>query len=122
MHEKVAGVSRLGVLATVFLLAVLAGTDGFEPPAAHGAGYTTVNFGGDTDDGNCQPGNIIAGTDCTLREAINAANADAVADTITFASFAAAVGSVSPTSALPTITQPLTINGAIPVSPVTGKR
>ena len=94
------------------LLAVGLGITG-APPFAHGASYTTVNLGGDTDDGSCQPLNFLSARNCTLREAINAANADATADTIAFVDIAAAAGSVSPTSLLPTIINPLTIDGAI---------
>ena len=65
----------------------------------------TVNSTADTDDGTCDA------TNCTLREAINAANANSNADTIEFN-----IGSGTPTIAvgatgLPTITQPVTING-----------
>ena len=65
----------------------------------------TVNSNLDTNDGTCDA------TNCTLREAINAANANADADTIEFN-----LGSGTPSIAvgatgLPTITQPVTING-----------
>jgi CSLREA domain-containing protein len=73
------------------------------PPAAHGAAYA-VNVGGDTDDGACQALNILSGQDCTLREAINAANATAGRHH-NLRQLAAQAGIVSPTSALPTITQ-----------------
>lgn len=59
----------------------------------------------DTDDGFCTL------TDCSLREAISNANANADASTINFAIPGAGVQTISPTSALPTITQPVTING-----------
>lgn len=50
---------------------------------------------------------------CTLRQAITAANATAAADTINFAITVPIRGEIliSPASPLPTITQPLTING-----------
>ncbi len=67
-----------------------------------------VNNRFDAGTGGCTSG------ECTLREAIIAANATATADTINF-SFRAQFGPtqilIQPTSALPTITQPLTING-----------
>lgn len=66
-----------------------------------------VNSQLDPGTGGCTAG------ECTLREAIVAANATAAADTINF-SFSTGVGPevmIQPASALPTITQPLTING-----------
>ena len=64
----------------------------------------TVNSLADTDDGACDA------TNCTLREAINAANSSAGADTIDFASFGGSP-TIALTSALPTITSPVTIIG-----------
>ena len=57
-------------------------------PTAHAATFT-VNTADDHDDGVCNA------ADCTLREAINAANANAGADTITFN-----IGSGGPQTAL----------------------
>jgi trimeric autotransporter adhesin len=53
------------------------------------------------------------GSSCTLRQAITAANATTAADTINFGFTSPVRGEIliSPASALPTITQPLTING-----------
>jgi CSLREA domain-containing protein len=53
------------------------------------------------------------GNSCTLRQAITAANATPAADTINFAITVPPRGEIliAPTSSLPTITQPLTING-----------
>ena len=76
--------------------------------------FTTfeVNSTADTDDGQCAP--IGTGNGCTLREAINAANADAGAETITFNSTVfAAPGpyTINLTGALPNLSSDMTING-----------
>ena len=74
----------------------------------------TVNSADDVDDGTCDA------THCSLREAIDAANANAGTDTIAFAIPAATdpgcnagtgVCTIQPTSALPTITDPVVIDG-----------
>ncbi|MDO8615106.1 MAG: thrombospondin type 3 repeat-containing protein [Dehalococcoidia bacterium] len=75
------------------------------PGPAHSQATFTVNSIADPGDGTCDV------TECTLREAINAANADAAADTIDFD-----VGAGTPTinvsaAGLPVISQPVTING-----------
>lgn len=87
------------------ILAVAALLFQFHTAAAGPSAIYTVNSNADTDDTVCDA------TNCTLREAINAANANSNADTIEFA-----LGSGTPTIAvgtagLPTITQPVTING-----------
>ena len=63
-----------------------------------------VNNPADTDDGNCTT------ADCTLREAINAANGDGTDTTITFS--LTDTLKIMPTSPLPTITQPVMIDGS----------
>lgn len=63
----------------------------------------TVNTRSDADNGHCTLGH------CSLREAINAANAQSGANSIIFAE--AAYGSISPATALPTITEDLNIGG-----------
>lgn len=76
---------------------------------ANAATYT-VNSTADVDDGACVHPFVDAATDCTLEEAIDAANANAGADTITFsidASFANdgdGQWTISFTAALPEIT------------------
>jgi CSLREA domain-containing protein/uncharacterized repeat protein (TIGR01451 family) len=68
----------------------------------------TVNVTADHDDGSCDA------DDCTLREAINAANADAGASTISFDITGADPGDVqtmSVTSELPAITAPASVDG-----------
>ncbi|MDQ3117178.1 MAG: hypothetical protein M3Q86_11345 [Verrucomicrobiota bacterium] len=58
------------------------------------------------------PGNgICDAVGCTLREAIDAANANPGADIINFSIFGAGVKTITPTSALPTITEAVTIDG-----------
>jgi CSLREA domain-containing protein len=83
----------------VFVLAWVAG-------AGAEAATFVVTSAADTAGSTC-------GSTCTLRQAITAANATAAADTINFAITVPPRGDIliAPTSALPTITQPLTING-----------
>lgn len=64
----------------------------------------TVTTAADHDDGVCD-------TDCTLREAINAANAHPGADTIAFAIPGGGVHTIQPSTALPVITEAVTIDG-----------
>ena len=72
--------------------------------ASSSAATFTVNSAADTDDGVCNAAN------CTLREAINAANANPGPDTIHFA-IGSGPKTISVTSPLPTITDPVTIDG-----------
>jgi len=65
----------------------------------------TVNLNADTNDGLCDP------TNCTLREAINAANANPGADVINFNIAPGGAQTITPVTALPTITSPVTIDG-----------
>lgn len=65
-----------------------------------------VNTRSDADNGGCTLGH------CSLREAINAANDQAGANTINFAQ--TAQGTISPATALPTITEDLNIGGPGP--------
>ena len=65
----------------------------------------TVNSTNDVDDGTCDA------THCSLREAINAANANSGTDTIAFNISGAGPHTIQPTSALPTITDPVVIDG-----------
>lgn len=64
-----------------------------------------VNSTADTDDGTCNTAN------CTLREAINAANTNAGPDAITFNIHGGGVKTIRPHTALPVITQSVTIDG-----------
>ncbi len=75
---------------------------GNQPPIAHPGTNFEVNSIADTDDGVCDAAN------CTLREAINAANANPGADTITFGISGTIL--LGPTAA-PLITDNLSIDG-----------
>jgi CSLREA domain-containing protein len=66
----------------------------------------TVNKTDDHDDGACDTG------DCTLREAINAANNNTGVDAIAFNISGAGVQTISPSSALPAIKDPVNIDGS----------
>jgi CSLREA domain-containing protein len=64
-----------------------------------------VNTTSDVDDGVCDA------THCSLREAINAANAGSDSDTISFNITGTGVHTITPLSALPAITRPVVIDG-----------
>ncbi|MBI5506338.1 MAG: CSLREA domain-containing protein, partial [Deltaproteobacteria bacterium] len=72
---------------------------------AAGAATFTVNSTADTNDGTCDVAS------CTLREAISAANSAGGADTIDF-SLGAGPYTILPLSLLPTITDPVVLDGA----------
>lgn len=96
-------VAALAALLVCFAVPALAAAAGFQ-----------VDSNGDQADLN--PGNGLCATaaaTCTLRAAIEEANDEASADTITFAPLfdAGAGATISPATALPKITQPLTIEG-----------
>jgi len=75
------------------------------------ATFTVDSTGDDPDatpgDGTC----ATAGSACTLRAAIEEANANADADTIAFDIAGSGVRTITPAGGLPTITAPLTIDG-----------
>jgi CSLREA domain-containing protein len=72
----------------------------------------TVDSTGDGGDSNPGDFGCDDGTGhCTLRAAIEEANADGTASTITFNIGGGGVQTITPGSALPTITQPVTIDG-----------
>ncbi len=79
---------------------------GTAPIAAHAATYT-VKSTADT------AGNTCGSSDCTLRQAINAANASAGADSIVFDAtvFGASKQTIALSTVLPDVTQDLTITG-----------
>jgi CSLREA domain-containing protein len=90
---------------SMIVLAVLFATAAFllSLPQAHAAATTfTVNSLADTDNGSCD-----TAPDCTLREAINAANANPGADTI---DAIGVTGTINLTGPLPDITDDVTIN------------
>jgi uncharacterized repeat protein (TIGR01451 family)/CSLREA domain-containing protein len=95
---------RVSLSLFVSIVVVLLGAPGI----AHAAPQDfTVTVTDDHDDGTCND-------DCTLREAINASNASSDPGTISFDIHGAPFGSVqtiSPTSSLPAVTSPVTIDG-----------
>lgn len=101
-----AGHRRLGmVIAGVLLLFVMAS------PLPATAATLTVNSTLDSDDGSCTTlSSSNPALECTLREAINAVNSLAGADTIAFTIPGVGVRTIRPTSALPKIDD-VTIDG-----------
>ena len=92
---RLAGVIRPTALAAALLLSAVGSLR---------AATFTVNSNADTDDGVCNAAH------CTLREAINAANANPGPDTIRFA-IGSGVKSIALAAPLPTIFDPVTIDG-----------
>src|SRR5688572_19947622 len=80
-----------------------------EPQPALAAATFIVNTVEDSDDGVCSLN--LPGGDCTLREAIKAANANAGKDTIAFNIFAEGVQTIKPISPLPELTDAVIIDG-----------
>ena len=73
---------------------------------AHAAGTTfTVNSTNDRGDGTCNA------SECTLREAIDTANANPGADVINFDIPGSGVHTIKPSSPLPDITERVTMDG-----------
>lgn len=106
------GVLALGLLVLVVTFSVLA--VGARP--AHAAPTTfTVNSASDTDDGSCSSVLVPArGIECTLREAINAANSNgnpAEMDRVHFNIPGTGVRTIRPISQLPAIITPMAIDG-----------
>lgn len=84
-------------------------------PVAHAAAFT-VNSTGDAPDinpgdGICDIDDTDFGITCTLRAAIEEANASPGADVIDFDVPGSTLVTIQPSSALPTITDPVTIDG-----------
>jgi hypothetical protein len=63
-------------------------------------------------EGKCDVDSVTTGDQCTLRAAIQEANVTSGADTIRFI-ISTGVQTISPSSALPTITDPVTIDGTL---------
>src|SRR5437660_1688836 len=78
-------------------------------PVAHASTFT-VNTADDHNDGVCNA------ADCSLREAINAVNAGAGGDVISFNIPGAGVHTINLTGGLPTLIRTVTIDGATPPS------
>jgi CSLREA domain-containing protein len=81
-------------------------------PTARAATTFTVNSTGDGADSNTADGVCNDGTgNCTLRAAIQQANATSGTDTIAFQIPGAGLHTIAPSTALPTITDPVIIDG-----------
>ena len=93
----------LGLVAVVALLAL-----GRTPAGAVSLTFT-VNTTASDHDGTCAP--LTAATDCTLREAINAANTNPDLDTIRFDIPGTGPHTITVTSELPAITSPVVLDG-----------
>ena len=93
-----------GIAALVVSLVGLALFGGLASSASGAATYV-VNSTADPGSGTCDA------SECTLREAIAAANAAPGADSIHFSIPGPGPYTIQPTSALPTITDPVTIDG-----------
>jgi hypothetical protein len=95
----------MGALLAVFLVAAA------PPPTAHAATFTVNLVTDESDlvvgDGICG----VLGSGCTLRAAIEEANASSGADTIAFNIPGPGVHTIVPASDLPEITAPVTIDG-----------
>jgi CSLREA domain-containing protein len=94
-----------GFLVFVAVAGALPGVSQKSSFTAAGATPLVVNSADDIDDGTCDA------THCSLREAINAANASAGLDTIVFAIPGLGPHTIQPTSVLPTITDAVIIDG-----------
>jgi CSLREA domain-containing protein len=108
-HKKTCGpsffVTFWGLISLIALLAVFLG---LPQPTAHAAATFTVNSTGDGADSNTADNLCNDGTgNCTLRAAIEQANATVGADTIGFS----VTGTINLTGALPDIIDNLTVNG-----------
>src|SRR6266516_1371191 len=101
--------NRRHIALAVMLLVVATASVAILAPAGGATTETNtpivVNSAADPGTGSCDV------TECTLREAITKANADAGADEIHFAIPGAGVHGILPAAALPSITDQLTIDG-----------
>jgi trimeric autotransporter adhesin len=97
--------------AAMIFAVVLFGLQAANP--AHAATTFTVNSTGDKPDENHLDGRCQTTTtgECTLRAAIQQANATKSADTINFAILGNGPHTISPAEGLPPVTRPLTIDG-----------
>lgn len=118
IEEMIEGNARVAVRGRVavlgLLLAALTAAILFVAEPARAAGTFTVNSTADTDDGQCtRRGGLTL--ECTLREAINTANSNGNAAETDLINFqiggTTAVKTISPTSELPVIRQPVIVDG-----------
>lgn len=112
------GASKGGAVAVGFLVAALAAVCLLLAAKPALAATLIVNSTGDSGDNN--PGNGTCATapfpvgtepECTLRAAIEESNATTAPDTIHFNIGGSGVKTISPTSVLPIVAEPVTING-----------
>ena len=115
-------VTKGKVLAIAVLLAALLASLMLAAKPSHATTTFTVNSTADYADAtpavpSCDTGNTVPGAggepevECTLRAAIQQANYTSGADTINFAIPGSDVKTIAPATALPTITEAVTING-----------
>ena len=111
-------IAKIRALALgVFLAALMAASLTLAAHPAHASITFTVDstadYGDQTPgDGKCDTGTImVIGERCTLRAAIQEANASSGADVIEFGIAGTGVHTIAPTTGLPKITGPVTING-----------
>jgi CSLREA domain-containing protein len=109
-------------LAIVFVLAALTAALALAPSPSYASATFTVNSTEDHDDAilgrdGCYTGYTVKGAgggqvpECTLRAAISEANYTTGADAINFAILGSDVKTIAPETALPTVTEAVTING-----------
>jgi trimeric autotransporter adhesin len=104
--------SAFGFLVAALMVVMLLAAK--PAPAATTFTVNSIGDGGDSaPSGVCNTAPFPVGTEpeCTLRAAIEEANATTAADTINFNIGGSGVKTIKPTSSLPIITQPVTIDG-----------
>ncbi len=120
-REPARGLRRRWRLATILLVVGVIGAVGSSRADLFEVNSINDRTDASPGDGSCFTGSFVVlptnpplAEECTLRAAIEEANASVMPDVIEFGEFLPSSGSFSyigPTSALPTITQPLTIDG-----------
>ena len=100
-------------LPPLLLLGACLGALGLAPHTASGQAVYTVNATGDAADANTGNGTCAtASGDCTLRAALQEANATTESDEIEFDISGGAPHTIQPQSALPTVSEPVIIDGS----------
>ena len=119
-RERVGKIGKTKALAAGLLVAAMMAAGILATSPAHAATTFTVNSTADAPDAfttsnTCDTDVFTSGDQCTLRAAIQQANATAGADTINFAIPGTGVETIAVGATglgtLPTITDPVTING-----------
>src|SRR3954469_4204665 len=103
---------RTSIWASLLLICCLIGGAAFDLGIVRASAPLVVDSIGDEPDNNLADNlcHTAAGT-CTLRAAIQQANATSGVDTISFNIPGTGVHTITPATALPTITDPVTIDG-----------